>query len=91
MKSARFKVSNDLLASVLGLPKAVRVLHVVQQAEDVGRQFEVHVTHPELPEVGEGETAPEVEPWFTECDNGTVDFAGWGTDKAKAELVNANP
>lgn len=90
MNRAKFKVTNELLASMLGLPKSAQVLNVVQRVEDVGRQFEVHVMHPELPEVGEGAIAPEVEPWFTECDNGTVDFAGWGTDKAKTELVNAN-
>lgn len=67
---ARFDVSLDRLAEMLGLPEGAKVVGIwggVSQ-QTFKRTVTVMVEHPDLPEMVEGDLVPAINPVFEWCD-----------------------
>lgn len=65
MNAARFKISGQLLADCLRLPKGTEIRGLRQNDEAGFIDLEIIVEHPDLKPVEPGKPIPEINPMFT--------------------------
>ena len=80
MKIAHFRMTNELLWSLLNLPEGSKVVQV-NACPDTDRDFQVWVTSPDFPESETKDEAPQCRPVFQCHYQQVAHLETWGLDE----------
>ena len=79
MGQAYFEVSTELIREALCLPDGTKVERILQNEHDWLRGVHrICVSHPDLPEPGEGESVVQCTPTFTAKQMLAAELIDWG-------------